>query len=145
MAETVKRRRRQAVVLGVPAAIVAVLAIVALLRVGAPAEREPGAAGTMGVNDKRDASIARIEVRQLTSDRTFWAGTIDEDPVFVASERPITLEPGSFVSIVGRVEPAPAIDVAQREWRVDQATARAVLERGTYVRATSIERVEPEH
>ena len=139
MAERVKRRRRRSVVLGVPAAIVAVLAIIALWRVGAPVDREPGAAGTMGINEKREASLASIEVRQLTSDRTFWAGEIDEQPVFVVSARPIRLEPGSHVSIVGHLEPAPPVDVAQREWRVDEATARAVEKLGTYLRARSIE------
>jgi hypothetical protein len=138
MAEPVKRRRRRAVVLGVPAVIVAVLAIIALWRVGAPADNEPGAAGTMGVNEKREASLASIEVRQLTSDRTFWAGEIDAEPVFIVSERPITLEPGSHVAVVGHVEPAPPIDVAQREWRIDEATARAVRQRGTYLRAREI-------
>jgi hypothetical protein len=138
VAEVVKPRRRRAVVLGVPAIIVAVLAMIALLRLGAPGEREPGAAGTMGVNPDREASIASIEVRQLTSDRTFWAGAIDEEPVFVVSERAIRLEPGSRVALVGRMEPAPRLDVAQRQWKVDEATARAVQERGSYLRATSI-------
>jgi hypothetical protein len=138
MAEKIKRRRRRAVVLGVPAVIVAVLALIALLRVSAPGQREPGAAGTMGINADRQASLASIEVRQLTSDRTFWAGAIDEQPVFVVSERPVRLEPGSHVAIVGRVEPAPSIEVAKRRWNIDEATARAVQELGSYLRATSI-------
>ena len=142
MAEVMKRRRRRpAVVLGVPAVIVAVLAIIALMRIGGPADREPGATGTIGLNASREASLERIEIRQLTSDRTFWAGEIEDPPVFVVSPTRITLEPGAYVAIVGRVEPAPAIDVAEREWRVDQATARAVKDIGTYVRATSITRV----
>lgn len=138
MAEVVKPRRRRAVVLGVPAAIVAVLAMIALLRIGAPGEREPGAAGTMGVNPDREVSLERIEVRQLTSDRTFWAGAIDEDPVFIVSEQPMKLVPGSHVAVVGRMQPAPRPEVAQRQWRVDQATARAVEDVGSYLRATSI-------
>lgn len=138
MPEVVKPRRRRAVVLGVPAAIVAVLAIVALLRLGAPAENEPGAAGTLGVNAAREASLPRIEVRQLTSDRTFWAGPVDEEPVFIVSERAVRVAPGSQVSVVGRMEPAPSIEIAQRQWDVDEATARAVKERGSYLRATSI-------
>ena len=138
MAEVVKPRRRRAVVLGVPAAIVAVLATIALLRIGGPADREPGAAGTMGLNADREASLDRIEVRQLTSDRTFWAGAIDEQPVFIVSERPMKLEPGAYVAVVGRMQPAPRLEVAQRQWRVDEATARAVEEVGAYLRATSI-------
>jgi len=138
VAEVLKPRRRRAVVLGVPAAIVAVLAMIALLRIGGPADREPGAAGTMGVNADREASLDRIEVRQLTSDRTFWAGAIDEQPVFVVSERAVKLEPGAYVAVVGRMQPAPRVEVAQRQWRVDEATARAVEEVGAYLRATSI-------
>jgi hypothetical protein len=95
-------------------------------------------AGTIGVNETHEASLERVEVRQLTSDRTFWAGEIDEPPVFVVSERPVKVQPGSYVAIVGHVEPAPAIDVAEREWRVDANTARAVKELGTYVRAREI-------
>lgn len=141
MAEPVKRRRRRAVVLGVPALIVAGLAIVALLRVGPPREGEPGAAGTMGLNPEREVSIQSIEVRQLTSDRTFWAGAIDEKPVFVVSERAVRLEPGSRVAIVGHVEPALPIETAERRWDIDEATARAVRELGSYVRATSVKLV----
>jgi len=142
MAEVVKRRRRRpAVVLGVPALIVAVLAIIALMRIDGPREGEPGATGTIGVNPSRQASLERIEVRQLTSDRTFWAGEIEDQPVFIVAPERVTIEPGAYVAVVGRVEPAPAIDIAEREWHVDEATARAVQELGSYVRATSVKRV----
>lgn len=133
-----RRRRRRAVVLGVPALIVAVLALAALWRVGDPAGGEPGAAGTIGLNSDRRASLERVVVRQLTSDRTFWAGARNEDPVFVVSDTPVQIEPGTEVTIVGRVEPAPESDVARRAWNVDEATARAVHDRGVYVRATEI-------
>jgi hypothetical protein len=138
MAEVVKPRRRRAVVLGVPAAFVAVLAIIALMRVGGPDEDEGGAAATTGVNADREASIASIEVRQLTSERTFWAGSIDEPPVFVVSSAPVNVAPGSHVALVGHVHPAPPIEIAQREWNIDEGTARAVREHGSYLRATSI-------
>jgi hypothetical protein len=133
-----RRRRRRAVVLGIPALIVAVLALAALWRVGDPSGGEPGAAGTIGLNSDRRASLERVVVRQLTSERTFWAGAGNEDPVFVVSDAPVRIEPGTEVTIVGRVEPAPASDIARREWKVDEATARAVHERGVYVRATEI-------
>ena len=133
-----RRGRRRAVVLGVPALIVAVLALVALWRVGAPPGGEPGAAGTIGLNSERRASLERVVVRQLTSERTFWAGARDEEPVFVVSDTPVRVTPGTEVTITGRVEPAPDVDVARREWKVDEATARAVHERGVYVRATAI-------
>jgi hypothetical protein len=133
-----RRRRRRAVVLGVPALIVAVLALAALWRVGTPPGGEPGAAGTIGLNSDRRASLERVIVRQLTSDRTFWAGARGDEPVFVVSGAPVRIAPGTEVTITGRVEPAPDVDVARHEWKIDEATARAVHERGVYVRATEI-------
>jgi hypothetical protein len=132
------RRRRRAVVLGVPAVIVAVMAIVALWRIGDPPAGEPGAAGTIGLNPDRHATLERVQVRQLTSERTFWAGPADDDPVFVVSEQPVRFEPGTEVTIAGRVESAPAVEVARRKWGVDEATARAVRARGVYLRASRI-------
>jgi hypothetical protein len=125
-------------VLGVPAAIVAILTAVALWRVGAPAGGEDGAAGTMGVNADRQAGLRDVEVRQLTSDRTFWAGERDEDPVFVVSDKRVRFEPGTHVNIVGVLVPAPDVATARREWGVDEATARAVRDRGVYLRTTDI-------
>ena len=132
------KRRRRAVVLGVPAVLVAVLALAALWRIGGPAPGESGAAGTMGLNPDRRASLDRVEVRQLTSDRTFWVGEGDEDPVFVVSAAPVQVQPGSTVAISGSVEPAPSVEMARQKWGVNDATARAVRERGVYVRATDI-------
>jgi hypothetical protein len=131
-------RRRRAVVLAVPAAFVAALALVALWRVGTPPSPEPGALGTIGLNPDRSATLERVEVRQLTSDRTFWVGSLGDDPVFVVAERPMRLEPGSEVTVSGRVESAPPIAEARRRWGIDDATARAVSERGVYVRASRI-------
>jgi hypothetical protein len=133
-----RRRRRRAVALGVPALVLALLTIVALWRVGAPRSGEPGSAGTMGLDVDRRASFERITVRQLTSSRTFWAGSLDEEPVFVVVNQPLHLEPGNDVAIEGQVEPAPPVEVARREWNVDEPTARAVLERGVYVRARAV-------
>ena len=133
-----RKRRRRAAVLGVPAAIVAVLALAALWRVGTPPDGEPGAAGTIGLNPDRRASLERVQVRQLTSEHTFWAGALDDEPVFVVADRPLRLEPGSEVTIEGRVEAAPDVDAARRRWGIDEATARAVRERGVYVRASRI-------
>jgi hypothetical protein len=132
------KRRRRSVVLGIPAAIVAILAALALWRVGAPGGGEDGAAGTMGVNADRHAALHGVEVRQLTSDRTFWAGERDEEPVFVVSNQRVRLEPGTDVDIVGVLVPAPDVATARREWGVDEATARAVRERGVYLRTTEI-------
>jgi hypothetical protein len=128
------------VVLGVPAAIVAVLTIVALWRIGAPAGGEDGAAGTMGVNADRHASLHDVEMRQLTSERTFWAGQRDEDPVFIVSDHRVRFEPGTSLTIVGTLVPAPDVATARRQWNIDEATARTVHERGVYLRATEIRR-----
>lgn len=133
-----RTRRRRAVVLGVPAVMAAAFTLAALWWVGSPHHGEPGAAGTIGLNADRRAALDGVPVRQLTSRRTFWVGTLDEEPVFVVSDRPVTFDPGVEVNVVGRVEPAPAVEVARRDWGVDEATARAVRERGVYVRASKI-------
>lgn len=142
MARSARRHRRRAVVqVAVPAAIVAVLALVALWQVGAP-HGEPGATGTIGVNPRGEATLERVPVRQLTSERTFWAGRLDDEPVFVVSERPIRVEPGDEVTIVGRLETPPTVEIARHTWQIDDATAKAVVERGVYLRAREI-RAQP--
>lgn len=132
------RRRRRAVVLGVPAVVVGLLALMALWRVGAPRDGEPGAAGTIGLHPDRRATLAGVEVRQLTSDRTFWAGSIEDAPVFVVMDRAMRLEPGARVTVEGRVAAAPDVEQATREWGIDEATARAVRERGVYLLASRV-------
>jgi hypothetical protein len=133
-----RKERRKRVVLGVPAVIVGVLTIVALSRVSGVPGREAGATGTMGLNPDRRATLERVEVRQLTSERTFWVGAAGEDPIFIVSDRPVRFEPGAEVTITGRVEAAPADGVAARDWGVGEATVRQVRERGVYVRALRI-------
>jgi hypothetical protein len=140
----VRRRRGRAAVLGVAVIATALLALVALWQVGTPGSGEPGAAGTIGLSPDRRATLDRIPVRQLTSDRTFWAGATDEEPVFIVSERPVTFEPGAEVTITGKVEAAPAVDVAQRQWGIDESTARALRERGVFLRASRITRDRPQ-
>ena len=154
------RRRRAVARLGVPGLIVAVLALVALWRIGPPAGDEPGAVGTRGGGGVlepltrladvlttnavgRRASLEKVPVRQLTSDSTFWAGELDGDPVFVvldpaAKRSARTLEPGTRVTLVGTVEPVPDLEEAARLWRVDQATARAVRDIGVFLRVTAV-------
>jgi hypothetical protein len=156
-------RRRAVVTLGIPGLIVAILTVVALWRVGrAPVAEQPHSIGTTGEVARhepggmlaplttlaevlgentagREASLENVEVRQLTSARTFWAGRIDDRPVFVvlASADP-RIQPGGRVTIVGTVAPAPASAEARREWGLDEATARAVEEGGVYLRATRV-------
>lgn len=162
MAEQIRPGRRRAVArLGVPGLIVAVLTLVALWRIGPPVPDEPGAVGTRGGNGGvleplshlpdmltanavgRRASLENVPVRQLTSESTFWAGELEGDPVFVvldatASRPARAFEPGTRVTLVGTVEPAPDPEEAARAWGVDQATARAVRDIGVYLRATRL-------
>jgi hypothetical protein len=133
-----RRRRRKSVVLGVPALIVAVLALAALWRVSTPPGSEPGSAGTIGLNPDRVATLERVRVRQLTSDRTLWVAAPDDDPIFVVSDRPVRFEPGAEVTITGRVEASPTEAAAVRDWGIGEATAREVHARGVYVRASRI-------
>ena len=136
-------RRRQVVRLGVPALIVAGLALVALWRIGPPPPDPRQAIATTG-NLERRATLERIEVRQLTSGRTFWAGRIDEPPVFVfvdpqAARTPgVVIQPGRLVSLAGDVRAVPAEDEMRREWGIDAATAAAVREVGTYLHAKEV-------
>src|SRR5687767_13561695 len=112
-------RRRQVVRLGIPALIVAGLALIALWRIGSPPTDPQQAIATTG-NLEREATVERIEVRQLTSRNTFWAGRIDQPPVFVvvdprAARAPgIVIEPGRAVSLVGEVRPVPPEDEMRR-------------------------------
>lgn len=156
-------RRRAVVRLGIPGLIVAVLTVVALWRVGrAPVAVEPHSIGTSGTAARpapggmlapiktlaevlgentagREASLENVEVRQLTSARTFWVGTIDDMPVFVVlASADRRIQPGDRVTIVGTVAPAPTSAEARREWGLDEATARAVEEGGVYLRATGV-------
>jgi hypothetical protein len=152
-------RRRTAVRLGIPALIVGALALIALWRVGAPVDREPGATGTSGEVAPlvriaeviggnavgREASLEDVEIRQLISLRTFWVGHIDDKPAFAvlasnARRRPpgLKLEAGSRVTLIGRVEPAPEPAEARREWEIDESTAQAVRESGVYLLVTEI-------
>ena len=143
-------RRPHVVRLGVPALLVAGLAVIALWRVGAPGGDE-GVVGTAGsVKPTPIARLENVRVREVTSARTFWIGSSDQDRSFVVldpdvkwageadgSARP-ALEPGQRLTLVGLVRPAPAAAQAIRQWRVDEGTARALVEHGTYLHATEV-------
>ena len=141
--------------LGVPALIVAGLAVIALWRVGAPAGGD-GIVGTAGsVTPTPVARLEDVRVREVTSPRTFWIGSTDQDRSFVvldpdvkwtgepvASPRP-ALEPGQRLTLVGIVRPSPAAAQAMQQWRIDEATARSLVEHGTYLHATEVELPPP--
>jgi len=160
--------RRHAVRLGIPALIVAGLAFVALWRVGEP-ENTPDRVATTGSRNPtatapdipltkltdlltdnavgRQASLEAVEIRQVTTDRTFWVGDINEPPAFAVLDPDVkriaiaTVRPGVKVTLIGLVRPAPATEEAMRQWHIDSATARALQERGTYVHVTEIHAV----
>jgi hypothetical protein len=151
-------RRRNVVRLGIPALVVGGLAIAALWRIGAPAADGTGAATGVPTTPVpiteiadlllenaagRRASLEHVAVREVTSARTFWIG--DEDmPAFVVLDPDVKraagvrIEPGLRVTLIGLVRPAPAAAPAMRQWNIDEATARRLAARGTYLHATEI-------
>jgi hypothetical protein len=155
--------RRRAVRLGVPALIVAALAIAALWRVGrAPDQREPDAVPTAGPVAKitepvktvaeilsnnaigREASLEDVTIRERVGDRFYWIGAGDERPVFAVLDPDVkrttgtTLRPGARVTLVGIVRPVPTEADAEQQWHITPAAAALVAESGTYLYVTEI-------
>ena len=152
-------RQRQVVRLGIPALIVAGLAIAALWRLGEPGA-DQAVATTAGspaappltqmaellVENSvgRKASLDGVPIRQRTSARTFWIGSDDDSLTFVVLDpdvkqgADVRIEPGARVTLIGLVRPAPAAAQAMQQWSVDEATARALVARGTYLHATEV-------
>jgi hypothetical protein len=151
--------------LGIPAVIVAALAIVALWRVGPPPQQNANAAvGTSGSTSVkaitqpvktvaellttnavgREASLEDVLVREQVGDRFYWIGSGDERPVFVVLDPDVkrvtatTLRPGARVTLLGIVRPAPAADEAERQWHLPAAIAGLVADSGTYLHVTEI-------
>ena len=158
--------RRHAVRLGIPALIVAGLALVALWRVGPPAiaPATAGASGTTGTAVPkavasplttlaevvaanaigRQASLESVEVRQITSARTFWIGTAAGERAFVVLDPDVkrtdgaAIAAGQRVTLIGLVRPAPDAATAMSHWKIDEGTAKSLTERGTYLHVTEI-------
>jgi hypothetical protein len=154
-------QRPRVVRLGLPTLIVAALALGALWRVGAPPVEQRGGntaappatplapvtriADVLAQNAVgRQASLERVDVRGLASARTFWFGTGEDTLAFAVLDPDVKrsggaeITPGSRVTLIGLVRPAPQADVAAREWNLDAATARRVEEGGTYVHVTEV-------
>ena len=157
--------RRVVVRLGVPALVVAALAVIALWRVGPPPV-STGEVGTAGVpapegvtapltavadmltNNAvgREASLERVPIRERVADRYLWIGGGDERPVFavldedvkVDTEPPIDLKPGQRVTLIGIVRPVPKAAEAVTQWHVSPATGTLIEESGTYLHVTEI-------
>jgi hypothetical protein len=148
----------------VPALIVAVLAIVALWRVGPPPKQATAAVGTSGsaaekvltvpiatvaelvANNAvgREASLEHVRIRERVGDRFYWIGSGDERPVFVVLDPDVkritetTLRPGARVTLIGIVRPVPSAQDVERQWRLPAATALLIAVSGTYLHVTEI-------
>jgi hypothetical protein len=156
--------RRAVVKLGIPALIVAVLAVAALWRVGRPPQQNPTAVGTTGTRAEktltvplttlaelvsnnavgREASLEHVRIRERAGDRFYWIGSGDERPVFVVLDPDVkrttetTLRPGARVTLIGIVRPVPKADEAMKQWHLPAATATLVADAGTYLYVTEI-------
>ena len=156
--------RRAVVRLGIPALIVAGLAVVALWRVGPPPQHQTATVGTTGTaagkavaepirtaaelvaNNAigREASLEHVTIRERVGPRFYWIGTGDERPVFVVLDpdvkylTPTTLRPGAKATLIGIVRPVPTTEDAVRQWHVAPAVAGLVADSGTYLYVTEI-------
>jgi hypothetical protein len=157
--------RRAVVRLGIPALIVAVLAVVALWRVGPPPEQKANAAvATTGTSPAdaitgpvktlaellsnnsvgREASLEHVRIRERAGDRFYWIGSGDERPVFVVLDPDVkrttetTLRPGARVTLIGIVRPVPTADEVQQQWHLPASVAMVIADSGTYLHVTEI-------
>jgi hypothetical protein len=157
--------RRVVVRLGIPALVVAALAVVALWRVGPPPVSTSGV-GTIGAavpdgvtapltavaemltNNAvgREAALEHVPIRERVADRYLWIGGGDERPVFavldedvkVDTEHPVDLKPGRRVTLIGIVRPVPKAAEVVKQWHVSPATATLIEESGPYLHVTEI-------
>jgi hypothetical protein len=145
--------------------IVAVLAIVALWRVGPPpASHETATVATRGTSPAkaitepvktvaellsnnavgREASLEHVTIRERVGDRFYWIGSGDERPVFVVLDPDVkrtseaTLRPGARVTLIGIVRPVPTANEAVQQWHLSTATATVIADSGTYLHVTEI-------
>ena len=157
--------RRAAVRLGVPAMIVAALAVAALWRIGRPPQQSvldaaPTSGAVPAITEPlksvaelmsqnavgREASLEHVTIRERLGDRFFWIGTGDQRPVFVVLDpdvrrsTEVTLRPGAQLTLVGIVRPVPTASEAERQWHVPSAAAAVIADSGTYLHATEIRR-----
>jgi len=157
--------RRAVVRLGIPALIVAALAVAALWRVGLPPQQKAKAAvATTGTSPAkaitepvktvaelvsnnaigREASVEHVRIRERVGDRFYWIGNGDERPVFIVLDPDVkrttetTLRPGARVTLIGIVRPAPMAQEAEQQWHLPAATAALVADSGTYLHVTEI-------
>jgi len=157
--------RRAVVRLGIPALIVAALAIAALWRVGPPPRaKATDAVATSGTSPAkpvtepvktiaelmsnnaigREASLEHVRIRESVGERFYWIESGDQKPVFVVLDPDVkrmteaTLRPGARVTLVGIVRPVPMVAQIEQQWHLPEATAMVVAESGTYLHVTEI-------
>ena len=147
-------RRPRAVRLGVPALFVALLALVALWRVSAPGPAGSKSASPPEVLTEiadvlaknsigRQASVENVVILEVPSARTLWIDA-GNDRVFVVLDPDVknltgtSLRPGMKVTLLGLVRAAPSEETAMRQWSLDAATAKSLLDHGTYLHVTEI-------
>ncbi len=151
-------RRHRAVRLGAPALFVAALALLALWRVGiSESPATDSAAGTSGGGSEivgpitrladvlaanvvgREASLDHVVVQRRVGKRAFWAAAAGRPVLAVAGEdTPLdAMASGAVVTLRGRVEAAPSLDVL-REWGIDDASAWAVEDAGVYLHVREV-------
>jgi hypothetical protein len=157
--------RRAVVRLGVPALIVAALAIAALWRVGPPPREKAadavaatgkGPAKTIAEPVKRvaelmsnnaigrEASLEHVRIRERVGGRFYWVDSGDQKPVFVVLDPDVkrtteaTLRPGVRVTLVGIVQPMPMTAHIEQQWHLPEATATVIAGSGTYLHVTEI-------
>ena len=158
-------RRRTVVKLGIPALIVAVLAVAALWRVGGPVNRStvvgtssagsvvPALTPLTGVADLlttnaigREASLEEVYVRDRVGDRSFWIGSGNEPAVFavldpdVKNTDAVEVLPGRRVTLIGLVRPVPTAVEAVDRWHVPTAAGTLIEESRTYLHVTEVRR-----
>ena len=157
------RRPRKAIRVGGPILVIGVLALLALWRIGVPAD-----SSTSGTRERlepltriadlaaatsvlRRASLENVRVQQIPSERTAWIDS-GSSPLVPASaervfavldpdvKRPADLvwQPGARVTLIGLVRPSPPPADALRQWRIDAETAEELQQRGTYLHVTEI-------
>jgi hypothetical protein len=156
-------RRRVAVRLGIPALIVAVLAFIALWRIGPPPDSRDAVAttGTSAVEKPlaplttlaevltanalgRQASLEGVTIRQIVSERTFWIGSGADHTAFAVFDPDVKrngapkIAPGTRLTLIGMVRPAPDPEEAITQWKIDANTAKLLQERGTYLHVTEV-------
>ncbi len=83
-------------------------------------------------------------MREVLSRRAFWFGSTDTERSLAVLDPDVvrngvtTLTTGMRVTLVGIVRPAPPANDAMQQWKIGEAAAQALAERGTYLHVTEI-------